>query len=237
MILAAQGVSVRYGDVRALDDATLEARGGETLAILGASGSGKSTLVRALHLLETPSAGRVLVDGAPAPARGAAWLAQARRFGLVQQKPGLLRMRAWENVAYPLRARGVPRPEARRVAHAWLERLGLADRADARAHSLSGGEAQRVGLARALAPRPDALLLDEATNQLDPERARQVEEILREEARRGAAVVIVTHSASQARRLADRVAFLDAGRLVESGPVAILDAPRSEPLRRYLAYA
>lgn len=232
-VLAARGVSKRYGTLGALDGVDIDVSRGEAVALLGASGSGKSTLLRLLHLIEPPDAGTVLFDGAPP--RDA--LAAIRRMGLVQQKPGLLRMSAWENVAFPLRARGVPRAQARARAVAWLARFGLEQRAEAHASVLSGGEAQRVGLARALAPRPDVLLLDEATNQLDPESARAVEAVLREEAHRGAAVLIVTHSVAQAKRVADRVVFLREGRVVEAGGVATLDAPASEAFARFVAYA
>lgn len=237
MRLEARSVARRYRGVRALDGASLAVDAGEVVAVLGASGSGKSTLVRLLHLLEAPDAGDVLVDGARAPAGGPARLALVRRFGFVQQRPGLLRLRAWENVAFPLRARGASRSAARAEALAWLARLGVASRAEALPHALSGGEAQRVGLARALAPRPDALLLDEATNQLDPAAARLVEDLVREEARRGVAVLLVTHSVAQAKRLATRVAFLAEGRVAEEGESSVLDAPRSPALARFVAYA
>lgn len=235
--LRVERVSRAFGDILALRDVTLEARAGEVLAILGASGSGKSTLVRLMALVDEPTSGRVLLDGVEVPWRGPRWLDAVRRLGLVQQKPGLLRASTLANVAFPLRARGVRRPSAERTARTWLDRLGLAARADARAWTLSGGEAQRAALARALVARPDALLLDEATNQLDPESTRVVEDILREQAARGASVVLVTHSVAQARRIADRIAFFDAGTLAAQGVSHILDDPPTSPLARFLAFA
>lgn len=233
--LSCEGLARRYRDVEALRDVTLDARAGEVLAVLGASGSGKSTLLRLLHLLERPDAGVVRLDGEVVP-EGPRRLAALRRLALVQQRPGLLRMDALRNAAFATRARGVPRSEAEARALAWLERLGLAARARTPAHRLSGGEAQRVALAGALATRSDALLLDEATNQLDPAGVRLVEGILREEAARGCAVVLVTHQVAQARRVADRFVLLEKGIVAEAGDVSRLDAPQSDALASFLAF-
>jgi len=209
----------------ALRDASLSVAAGECVALLGPSGSGKTTLVRILATLLAPESGHV---AAP----------PLRRIGLVQQRPGFLRASTLDNVAYPLRVRGASRATARRVAAERLVALGLAARADAGAWTLSGGEAQRAGLARALVARPDALLLDEATNQLDPEWTRRVEDLLRAERARGCAVLLVTHSVAQARRLADRVALLEEGRIVEEGPAAeTLASPRTERLRAFVEMA
>lgn len=232
-VLTAEHVGRTLGGARVLHDVSVEARRDEILCVLGPSGSGKSTLLRLLHLLDAPDSGRVLVDGAPAPVEGEAWLATVRRFALVQQTPGLLRATAWENVAFPLRARGVAREEARATAMAWLARVGLSARSGARASTLSGGEAQRVALARALTTRPDVLLLDEATNQLDPESTREVEALLREERVRGCAIVLVTHNVRQARRLADRIAFLAPQQPNLYGTRALLEQPPA-PLQSFL---
>lgn len=234
MLLEARSLARRYTNVEALRGADLHVQGGEVLAVVGASGAGKSTLLRLLHLLEAPDAGEVLLDGAAPAPDGAAWRAAVRRFGLVQQRPGLLRQRAVDNVAFPLRAREVPRAAALASADAWLARLGLAARRDAWPHELSGGEAQRVALARALAPRPDALLFDEATNQLDPASVALVEGVLREERARGCAIVLVTHNLAQVRRIADRVAFLHEGRVAEEGPAPLLDAPATPAFRAFV---
>lgn len=232
-LLQARGVRVAFGGAEALRGADLAVREGEIVALLGASGSGKSTLVRALHLLLEPDAGAVLLDGqsVPPPARREAM----RRLSLVQQQPGLLRAGALENVAFPLRARGGPKAEARERARAALAEVGLAHKADAPAATLSGGEAQRVAVARALVTRPEALLVDEGTNQLDPASVLLVEGLLRRERDEGRAVVLVTHSVAQARRVADRVAFLEAGRVAEEGPAReVLSAPRTQGLRAFL---
>ena len=228
-VLEARDVRRTYGSREVLRGVSMALRAGELTALMGPSGSGKSTLVRVLHMLEAPDGGYVCFRGEPARAEA------MRRIALVQQRPGLLRARAWENAAFYLRARGAARPHAEREARACLARLGMAARADTHAHLLSGGEMQRVALARALATRSDALLLDEATNQLDPETARVVEALLAEERARGCAILMVTHSVAQARRLADSVAFLEEGRIVEAGPTGeALARPR---LRAYAEWA
>lgn len=236
-LLRAERVGRSFGEVHALHDVALDVRAGETTVVMGASGSGKSTLLRLLGLLDAPTAGRVLLEGREVPPTGAAWLEAVRRIGLVQQRPGLLRATTVENVAFPLRGRGVARRAAEQDATRWLDRLGLASKADARASTLSGGEAQRTALARALVARPDVLLLDEATNQLDGEATRLVEAILREERARGCALVLVSHDVRQARRLADRFLFLVKGRAEASGPRAMLDSPTAPALATFLEYA
>lgn len=237
-LLAARHVARAYGPVHALRDASLTARRGEVLALIGPSGAGKSTLLRLLHGLEGADAGEVHLDGAPLPAKGPARLAAVRRLALVQQKPGFLQGSARENVAFPLRARGTPRAEALARADALLARFGLTARAHAPARHLSGGEAQRAALARALIARPDGLLLDEFTNQLDPDNEEAAERAVLAERARGAAVVVVTHRVAQVRRLADRVAFLHEGRVMEEGPARdVLEAPRDPLLARFLSRA
>lgn len=233
--LEARGLTCRFGAVRAVDGVALSLEAGEVLAVLGASGSGKSTLLRILGLLESGDAGEILIDGARVPRP--APLAVRRRFALAQQKTGLLRLRAWENVAFPLRARDAPRDAARERAQAWLSRLGLADRAGAMPETLSGGEAQRIGLARALVTEPDVLLLDEPTNQLDPETTRLVENVLAEERSRGAAIALVTHNLAQARRVADRFVLMREGRVVADGGVEELSDPRADAIAEFVRYA
>ena len=235
-VARARGVTRRFGTIVALDRVDLEVARGKVVAVLGPSGSGKSTLLRLLALVDEPTSGAVELFDEAAPRRGRTRLGLQRRIGLVQQTPGLLRSSARDNVAFPLRARGVARREAGSAAGALLDELGLGPRADASASTLSGGEAQRVALARALVADPALLLVDEGTNQLDPGTARLAERVVLERAR-GAAVVWVTHSVSQARRVADRVLYLEGGRA--TGPVearAFFDGPPPEA-RMYLADA
>lgn len=237
MRLETAAVSRSYGARNALTEASFSMREGEIVAVLGPSGAGKSTLLRLLHLIEAPDSGRVLIDDEPAPTSAKARRALMRRIGLAQQRPGLLRATAVDNVAFSLRAHGIPRDQARVRARHALRALGLADRALADARDLSGGEAQRVALARATVHDPEALLLDEATNQLDPQSARLVEAHLRSQRARGAAIALVTHQVAQARRVADRFVLVERGRIVDEGDIAALDAPRTDALREFLAYA
>jgi len=201
-----------YDGRRVLDVDRLTIERGEALALVGPSGAGKSTLLRLLNFLERPSGGALAFDGQPAP--DDLPLAQRRRVTAVFQRPALLRRSVAANVGYGLQLRGQKLPPDETTA--WLERLGLAHLARQSAPRLSAGEAQRVALARALVLRPDVLLLDEPTANLDPYNIGLIERLVSEaRAETGLTIVWVTHDIFQARRVADRVAFLLAGRLVE----------------------
>ena len=220
-----------YNGRRVLDVDRLDIGRGEVLAVLGPSGSGKSTLLRLLNFLERPSGGEMLFDGQPA---GALPLAQRRRVTTVFQRPALLRRSVTANIAYGLALRGEKLPEAE--ATAWLDRLGLAPLARQRADKLSAGEAQRVALARALVLRPDVLLLDEPSANLDPYNIGLIERLVGDgHAETGMTVVWVTHDVFQARRVAGRVAFLLDGRLVEVGEAgAFFSAPQTREAAAFL---
>lgn len=196
--------------VLAIDELTV--RAGEVLAVVGPSGAGKSTLLRLLAFLETPAAGTLHFDGSRC---GASWpdLDARRRVTMVVQPPQLLRRSVSNNVAYGLRVRGNRNRSDAIVAA--LHDVGLARLADAHASTLSSGERQRVALARALVLQPDVLLLDEPTAYLDPANVRIIEHAVTEISRGGTTVVMVTHNLFQARRLAQRIALLVDGRLVE----------------------
>lgn len=207
------GVQQVYAGRAVLDIDQLAIRKGEILGLVGPSGAGKSTLLRLLGFLELPAAGQLHYAGR---ACDGAWpdLANRRRVTMVFQKPHLLRRSVRDNIAYALDLRG--RSNGNKEVTGMLDKLGLETLAAAQAHTLSGGEAQRVALARALVLEPDVLLLDEPTSNLDPYNIKLIEEIVqRSNAEDGTTVVVVTHNIFQARRLADRVAFLLAGKLVE----------------------
>lgn len=231
------GLVKRFGRVRALDGFTLRVAPGEVVAVLGPSGCGKSTAIRCIGGLLPPDAGEVRLFGQPLYALGHRELLAARAgIGFVFQHYHLIeRLTALDNVALGLVLRGVPRRQARLLAAAALDRVGLLTAADRLPTALSGGERQRVAIARALAARPRLMLWDEPTAALDPLAVREVlllMEQLVEEFR--TTMVIVTHEVAFARRAARRVVLVDGGRVVESGsPEQVFAAPRSEVGRRY----
>jgi molybdate transport system ATP-binding protein len=232
MFRAAMTVHVGAFDL----DIELEATDGETVALLGPNGAGKTTVLRAIAGLQPIDEGRIELDGTAldAPSSGTFVPTATRPIGMVFQDYLLFpRLSALENVAFGLRARGVPRQEARRQAEQWLERFGLADRAADRPRSLSGGQAQRVALARALATSPRLLLLDEPLAALDARTRMQVRSDLRRHlAFFGGARILVTHDPVDAMVLADRLIVLEAGRVSQAGPVGeVARHPRS----RYVA--
>lgn len=207
--LLLDGVSYAAGGVAILDAITARIEAGPRTIILGPNGAGKSVLLRLCHGLIAPTAGRVAWQGGPAA---------PRRQAMVFQRPIMLRRSALANVAYGLKLAGVGRAERLARARDRLARVGLADLADRPARVLSGGEQQRLALARAWALEPDVLFLDEPTASLDPAAQRAVEAIVAAIRAAGTKIVMTTHNLGQARRLADEILFLHAGRLVERAP-------------------
>ncbi len=212
-ILSVQDLRHVYGARTALSIASLHVAEGELLTLVGPSGAGKSTLLRLFNFLEGPSAGRICYRGTPYGIRTIP-TGIRRRIATVFQHPMLLDMSVRRNVGYGLRLRG--ERDGRAKVDAALAAVGLSALAEARARTLSGGEAQRVALARALVLEPEVLLLDEPTANLDPANVRSIEQIIADANReRGTTIVLVTHNVWQARRLARRVAFLYDGELLE----------------------
>jgi tungstate transport system ATP-binding protein len=204
---------VRFGSVQALRGVSLSLHRGERLALVGANGSGKTSLLRLLHGLLTCSSGAA-VYGAPSAEHRSAPVA-----AMVFQHPFLLHLSVRLNVLLGLWLRGVPRALRGARCDAALQRVGLLDLAQRPAHALSGGQQQRLSLARAWALRPDVLYLDEPTASLDPSAKREVEALIETFAAEGVTVVMSTHNLGQAKRLATRVLYLEAGRLVVDLPV------------------
>lgn len=225
--LAADGVSLRGRNGAILDRLTLRlARSGVTV-VMGPNGAGKSMLLKILHGLIAPDSGSVTWNGRPGDR------STRRRQAMLFQRPVLLRRSALANVRFALDSRGV-RDAA--VAAGLLERVGLAGRRDVAARSLSGGEQQRLALARALALRPEVLFMDEPTASLDPFSTLTIEEVVREQVRAGVKVIFVTHDVAQARRVADDVVFLHHGRVLEhADAAAFFERQRSAEARLYLA--
>lgn len=219
--------------MRALDDVNLTVERGEILAVVGQSGAGKSTLVRCLTLLEQPSSGKIIVGGRVVTDLPAGELRQARRaIGQVFQHANLLDNRtAKKNVEYPLEVAGWNKADRAKRAEELLQLVGLGDRQNNFPSQLSGGQAQRVGIARALAASPDVLLCDEPTSALDPSTTDDLLELLvklRDELQ--VTILIITHDLGVVRRIADRVAVLEGGRIVDSGSVEEVAAHQHSPL-------
>lgn len=250
-VIALEDVHKSFGDLHVLKGCSLEVKAGEVCVLVGPSGSGKSTLLRCINQLETPSAGFVRIDGelqglAPEPLPDGRWqrlsakqiAAQRSRIGMVFQRFHLFpHMTALANVMEaPVHVLGTPKAQAEQTARELLERVGLADRSDHYPSELSGGQQQRVAIARALAMEPDLMLFDEPTSALDPELVAEVLAVLKDLAEGGMTMVVVTHEMGFAREVADRVVFMDDGRIVEQGTAAeVIDAPRSPRLQEFLA--
>ena len=236
-VLEVQGVTKSFGEREVLRGIDLTVREHEAVALIGASGSGKSTLLRCVDLLEQIDDGDVFLDGEVITDPAVDPVAIRRRLGLVFQAYNLFpHLTALENVVLgERRAHGFSRAEADERGRALLARFGLAGREDDRPDNLSGGQQQRVAIARAFSGRPRALLLDEITSALDPELVGEVLEAVRDLKQEGMTMLIATHEMSFAREVADRVAFLHEGRIVEQGaPARLLDAPQREETRRFL---
>jgi polar amino acid transport system ATP-binding protein len=232
-------VSKRFGPNLVLNEIELIARAGKTTCIIGPSGSGKSTLLRCTNLLETPTAGRVVVGGTVVTDTGTDIDALRARVGMVFQNFHLFpHLSAAENVMYGLRHRRSQSKElARSNALTQLEKVGLRKFEDRRPAQLSGGQQQRVAIARSLAMDPDVMLFDEATSALDPELVKEVLAVIGDLAALGMTMIMATHEMSFAREVSDQVAFLDHGVLVEVGsPARIFDSPSTDRLQRFLGH-
>jgi polar amino acid transport system ATP-binding protein len=248
LMVKAEGVHKRFGRLEVLNGITLEVRPGEVTCLLGPSGSGKSTFLRCINHLEKINSGRLYVDGELVGYREAGDklyelherdVARKRaEIGMVFQHFNLFpHMTALENVTLaPTRVAKVSKNEARQRATALLERVGLGDKLDTYPVQLSGGQQQRVAIARALAMQPKLMLFDEPTSALDPELVGDVLDVMRQLAKDGMTMIVVTHEMGFAREVADTVVFMDAGVVVESGkPAEVLGSPRHERTKAFLS--
>jgi polar amino acid transport system ATP-binding protein len=235
--LVVEGVHKSFGRVEVLRGIDLAVAEHEVVCLIGASGSGKSTLLRCVNLLEPIDAGRIVVEGEEVTAAGVDADRVRRRIGIVFQAFNLFpHMTVLRNVTLgPRKALGQPAQEAEREALALLERFGLAAKGGDYPDRLSGGQQQRVAIVRALAMRPQLMLLDEVTSALDPELVGEVLNVIRELAAGGMTMLIATHEMSFAREIASRVCFLDAGVILEQGPPdRIFTAPEQPRTRQFL---
>jgi len=233
-----QGVSKWFGDLQVLKQIDLDVNEHNVVCLIGASGSGKSTLLRCLNLLEHVEEGEIVVDGQPLTNSKIDVNALRKKIGIVFQAYNLFpHMTVLQNVTLaPRKALGVQRERADEYARSLLRRIGLEEKADEYPDRLSGGQQQRVAIVRALAMGPKLMLLDEITSALDPQLVSDVLNLVRELAESGMTMIVATHEMGFAREVADKVCFLDAGRILEEGrPEQIFTQPREPRTREFLA--
>ncbi len=237
-IIEFERVNKFFGRNHVLQDVDGEVREGEVLIVFGPSGSGKSTLIRCINRLETISSGRIIVDGIAVHDPRADLNELRQRVGMVFQSFNLFpHLTALENITLaPLQVRHMPRRQAEEEAHALLARVGLQDKALSYPGQLSGGQQQRVAIARGLAMKPRIMLFDEPTSALDPEMIKEVLDVMEGLARDGMTMVVVSHEMGFARHAADRMMFLDGGRVVEVGtPDQIFANPQHDRTKLFLS--
>ena len=236
--LSIENLHASYGKTPVLAGIGFSVEKGEIVSLIGPSGSGKSTLLRVLVGLNKPTSGTVSLGGRAIDYTNRRALREARdRFAIVFQQYNLFQnMTALRNVAIaPVKVKGRNAAEVEKEAVTLLEKVGLGDKLNAYPDELSGGQQQRVAIARALALKPDILLLDEVTSALDPELVKEVLDVMRELAKEGMTMIVVTHEIGFARSAADRVIFMDEGVIVEQGPPSqVLDAPQEERTKKFL---
>ena len=243
-VLDVAGVSKRFGALEVLSDISFKVAKGETVCVLGPSGSGKSTLLRCINWLERPDAGQIYLNGVEIGVTGGGLVMTDRELSRIRTRIGMVfqHFALWPHLTVlqnlmeaPVQVQKRPRAEVRDEALALLAKVGLSDKRDVFPAKLSGGQKQRVGIARALAIRPDLLLFDEPTSALDPELVGEVLVVMRELAREGMTMVVVTHEMGFARDAATRILFLDRGRVVEmSSPDQFFSNPETERARQFI---
>jgi polar amino acid transport system ATP-binding protein len=236
--VSVDGLTKRFGTNEVLSGITLHVDLHQVVCLIGASGSGKSTLLRCINLLEPIDEGSIAIDGELVSNGNVDVNALRRQIGIVFQSFNLFpHMTVLENITLaPRKARRMPRGAATQLARELLDRIGLLDKADEFPDRLSGGQQQRVAIVRALAMEPKLMLLDEITSALDPQLVSDVLNLVRELAATGMTMIVATHEMSFAREVADKVCFLDAGRILEEGPPnQIFSDPREPRTREFLA--
>jgi polar amino acid transport system ATP-binding protein len=238
-IIEIHNVYKSFKHVQALVDVSLDVRRGEVLLIFGPSGGGKSTLLRCINQLETVDQGEIVVDGIRVTEHHADLDVLRAEVGMVFQLFNLFpHLTALQNITLAQeKVRNRSREEAKEVAVQLLQRVGLPEKADAYPRQLSGGQKQRVAIARALAMNPEVMLFDEPTSALDPEMIKEVLDVMLDLAREGMTMVVVSHEMGFARAAADRMAFLEGGRVIEVGtPTEIFSSPKEERTKQFLSH-
>ena len=226
------------GAVKALDGITTDINKGEVVVVIGPSGSGKSTFLRSLNLLELPTSGSIMFDGEDIAAPHVNINKHRQKMGMVFQHFNLFpNMTILKNMTIaPMKLKGISKADAEKKAMELLERVGLSDRAEAYPSQLSGGQKQRIAIVRAMCMEPDVLLFDEPTSALDPEMVGEVLDVMKNLAKAGMTMVVVTHEMGFAREVGSRVVFMADGKIVEEGtPQELFDNPKSDRLKNFLA--
>ncbi len=248
-ILDIQNIHKRFGDLEVLHGISLTAEKGDVISLIGSSGSGKSTFLRCINLLEVPEVGEISLDGSPigfkqgkagirVPSDEKQVQDLRSRIGMVFQQFNLWsHLTILQNVIEaPMRVQGLSRSEAHDIGMTFLDKVGIAEKADTYPSYLSGGQQQRVAIARALAMRPEAILFDEPTSALDPELVGEVLGVMKKLAEEGTTMIVVTHEMDFARDVSNKALFLHQGKIEESGvPMAMFNSPKSERLQQFLS--
>ena len=227
-----------HGTVHALNDCNLEIKKGEVVAIIGPSGSGKSTLLRSLNLLEQPTSGEIFFDGVDLASKSVDIDLHRQKMGMVFQHFNLFPNKTvLQNITMaPVTLKKKTAEQAKEQAMGLLERIGLADKANEYPNMLSGGQKQRIAIVRALAMDPEVMLFDEPTSALDPEMVGEVLDLMRDLAKEGMTMAVVTHEMGFAREVADRVVFMADGKILEEGaPAELFDHPKDPRLQDFLS--
>ncbi|MGM9574478.1 MAG: amino acid ABC transporter ATP-binding protein [Oscillospiraceae bacterium] len=228
----------KKGLIKALNGVSVDINRGDVVVVIGPSGSGKSTLLRSLNLLEEPTSGSIIFEGVDITNKKIDINKHRQKMGMVFQHFNLFPHKTiLDNMTLaPIEVKKIPAAQAKEKAMQLLERVGLADRAEAYPIQLSGGQKQRIAIVRALCMEPDVMLFDEPTSALDPEMVGEVLDVMKELAREGMTMVVVTHEMGFAREVGNRVLFMDEGKLVEEGtPEDIFEHPKSERLQDFLS--
>jgi polar amino acid transport system ATP-binding protein len=228
----------KFGKLEVLKNIDMNVKKGEIVAILGPSGSGKSTLLRCMNLLETPNDGEVIFEGKNILDKNCDINKARQNIGMVFQNFNLFpNMSVIDNITFaPIKGKKMDKEDATKIGEELLQRVGLIDKKDAYPSQLSGGQKQRIAIARALAMQPDVMLFDEPTSALDPEMVKEVLDVMKELAKEGTTMVVVTHEIGFAKEVATKVVFMDGGYIVEEGtPTEVFDNTKEERTKDFLS--